>query len=427
MSDLTSTLLPRLKSYRLPGFDLGDDFVYPHYHGGSILNVASTVCQLFDIPGLGAPPLMDEITTPLKTLVPNVKRVILVLMDALALHRLQRWLGEGTVPLWGNLLDQGLLAPLTSVVPSTTSCALPSIWSGLSPAQHAMVGYELWLKEYGVVANMISHSPFSTPGSLEKAGFKPEEALPGPTLGMHLARHGIQPHAFQHYTIANSGLSRMFYQATKVHAFGSEVELAVNLRQLIESHPDERQMIGVYWGNVDHFSHLYGPDDERAKAEFIHFSRALQDFFVAQLNPVQRKETLLLLMADHGQIHTRKDPHYDLKKHPNLVRRLPIFPTGENRFMYLFIHPGQTEAVREYMDRTFMKQFAFVDPGYAVEAGLFGPGTPHPRLRDRLGDLLAIARGDSYLWWGAIDNPIFGRHGGIGAEEMLVPFLAAGI
>jgi hypothetical protein len=427
MLDLTSSLLPRLKAHRLPGLDLGDEFVYPHYQGGSILNVASTICSLFDIPGLGAPPLMEEIATPLKNLVPHVKRVILVLMDALALHRFQRWLGAGTVPLWGDLLDQGLLAPLTSVVPSTTSCALPSIWSGLSPAQHAMVGYELWLKEYGVVANMITHSPFSTPGSLEKAGFKPEEALPGPTLGTHLTRYGIQPHAFQHYTIANSGLSRMFYKDTKVHAFGSGVELAVNLRQLIETRPHERQMIGVYWGNVDHSSHLYGPDHEQPEAEFNHFSQAFRDLFVHKLHPVQRKETLILLMADHGQIHTRKDAHYDLKNHPNLVRRLPILPTGENRLIYFFIHPGQTEAVREYVDRTFMKQFVVVDPGYAVEAGLFGPGTPSPRLRDRIGDLLAIARGDRYLWWGAIENPIFGRHGGIGAEEMLVPFLAAGM
>ncbi len=427
MLDLTPTLLPRLTSYRLPGFDLGDDFVYPHYHGGSILNVASTICGLFDIPGLGAPPLMDEITTPLKGLIPNVKRVILVLMDALALHRFQRWLGEGVVPLWGDLLDQGLLAPLTSVVPSTTSCALPSIWSGLSPAQHAMVGYELWLKEYGVVANMISHSPFSTPGSLEKAGFKPEEALPGTTLGTHLANHGIQAHAFQHYTIAHSGLSRMFYKDTKIHAFGSSVEMAVTLRQLIETHPRERQMIGVYWGNVDHSSHLYGPDHEQPQAEFIQFSSVLRDLMVNKLSPALRKETLVLLMADHGQITTRKDPHFDLKNHPNLSRRLPMYPTGENRLIYFFIRPGQTEAVREYLDRTFMKQFTLVEPGYAIEAGLFGPGTPHPRLRDRVGDLIAIPRGDTYLWWGQTENPIFGRHGGMGAQEMLVPFAAAGL
>ncbi|NJN43937.1 MAG: alkaline phosphatase family protein, partial [Anaerolineae bacterium] len=139
-----------------------------------------------------------------------------------------------------------------------------------------------------------------------------------------------------------------------------------------------------------------------------------------------KEETLVVLMADHGQIHTRKDDHYDIKTHPNFARRLPMMPTGENRLVYLFIRPGQTEAVREYIDRTFLKQFALVDPGYAVEAGLFGPGEPHPRLRDRLGDLIAIPAG-CVSWWTPKENPIFGRHGGIGEEEMLVPFLAAGL
>jgi hypothetical protein len=427
MPDLTTTLLPHLKSHRLPGFDLGDEFVYPHYAGGSILNVASTVCNLFGVPEIGAQPLMEEIAIPLQSLVPKVRRVVLVLMDALALHRFQRWLGEGVLPFWNDLLKEGFLAPLTSVVPSTTSCALPSIWSGLSPAQHAMVGYEIWLKEYGVVANMITQSPFTVPGSLERAGFKPEEALPGPTLGMHLSKYGIRSYAFQHYTIANSGLSRVFFKDTKLKSFGTGVEMAINLRQLIESQPHEKQVIGVYWGNVDHYSHVYGPDDERPRAEFIDFTNVFRDLFVSQLNPAQRGETLVILMADHGQITTRKDAHFDLKSHPNLTRRLPMMPTGENRFIYLFIRPGQTEAVREYLDRTFMKQFVFVDPGYAVESGLFGPGVPHARLRDRIGDLIAISRGDTYLWWSANENPIYGRHGGISAEEMLVPFLAAGL
>ena len=72
-----------------------------------------------------------------------------------------------------------------------------------------------------------------------------------------------------------------------------------------------------------------------------------------------------------------------------------------------------------------MGQFALLDPGYAIEKGLFGPGTPHPRLADRTGDLMAIPKGPAYLWWGEGESPILGRHGGLTAEEMLVPLVAA--
>jgi hypothetical protein len=80
--------------------------------------------------------------------------------------------------------------------------------------------------------------------------------------------------------------------------------------------------------------------------------------------------------------------------------------------------------VREYVERTWPGQFAVLEPGYAVQCGLFGPGEPHPRLAERLGDLIVAARGSAYLWWDEKENKMLGRHGGLSPEEMLVPFVA---
>ena len=189
--------------------------------------------------------------------------------------------------------------------------------------------------------------------------------------------------------------------------------------------PGERKYIWAYWGEVDYFSHNYGPDDERTVNELVNFSDQLGSLFLNQLEGGNRRDTLLILMADHGQIKTQPDPHYDLSNHPGLTRRLHIMPTGENRLAFLHMRPGQGEAVREYIERTWPGQFATLDPVFAVEAGLFGPGDPHPRLFDRLGDLIVIARGNAYWWWSNRTDHLFGRHGGLSAEEMLVPFLAA--
>jgi hypothetical protein len=426
MPDLTSQLLPALESHRLPGLDLPDGLIHPKYDGGSILNLPATIADLFGAPPPGqARPLGPEILELLRAMADGVDRVVMILMDALALHRLRNWIELGAAPLWERMLESGFLAPITSVLPSTTSTALPTIWSGLSPAEHGLVGYELWLKEFGVVANMITHSPFRVPGRLDDAGFKPEKALPGPTLGWQLALEGVRTFAFQHYTIANSGMSRMFLKDSVVSAFGGAAELMANLRELIEDAPRERRFFGVYWSGVDSLSHVYGPDDIRPADDFAHFSSALERLLIDRLSPEMRGRTLLLLTADHGQIHTPKDPYYDLSSHPSLGRRLPILPTGENRLVYFNVRPGQMEAVREYLDRTFANRFIQLDPGYAVENGLFGPGEPHPRLRDRLGDLIAVPLGDAFLWWGDKESPIYGRHGGMTPQEMLVPFLAA--
>jgi hypothetical protein len=180
----------------------------------------------------------------------------------------------------------------------------------------------------------------------------------------------------------------------------------------------------VYWSEVDQFSHLYGPDDERTVEEFAAFTAACERLFLERLSSTARQDTLFILMADHGQIVTQPDPHYDLRNHPNLTRRLHILPTGENRLASLYIRPGQVEAVREYIERVWPNQFTTLDPAFAIDAGLFGPGTPHSRLLDRLGDLLVVARGEAYFWWSNKEDHLYGRHGGLSPGEMLVPFLA---
>jgi Type I phosphodiesterase / nucleotide pyrophosphatase len=430
MPDLTADLLPRLETNLLPGLNLGDGFIYPDYNGGSILNIPDSLCQLFGIPELSGKPLRIEILSPLLDSEP-VRRVILVLMDALSFHRLQRWtqghgLGE-TAPVWQQIAHDGLLTPLTSIVPSTTSAAITSLWTGRGAAEHGVAGYELWLKEYGVVANMIAQSPMTfrnSTGSLAQAGFDPEKYLPFTTLGTHFAAHGIKTYALQHHSIVHSGLSKMFFRDVNVQAFSTPSDLWVNARHLLETHPEERLYAWVYWGELDHLSHFYGPDDERSVAEFASFSTAFERLFLNRLSPELRRGTLVLLTADHGQINTLKSSNYDLNRHPEFTRRLHLQPTGENRMAYLYLRPGQYEEMTAYLNSTWPDQFTLINPLEAVAAGLFGPGKPHPRLLDRLGDVIAVARGSAYWWWADKENRLHGRHGGLSPEEMLVPLIA---
>lgn len=425
MPDISPELLPGLKAQRLPGLDLGGDFIYPAYNGRSVLNLPDTVCRLLGVEGIAGGPLAPDL---LARLPGGERRVILLVVDALALHRLRRWIERGSLPVWKRLAERGLLAPLTSVTPSTTSSVLTSLWTGRSPAEHGITGYEMWMKEYGIVANTIAHSPSAfrgDSGSLQRAGFDPEQVLTTPTLGVHLAAQGVQPHVFQHASIVRSGLSQMYFDRVTVQPFFTASDLWINLRKLFESRPGEPLYAYVYWSEVDTFSHRYGPNDERTEADFAAFSTAFERLFLEQLNPAARDGVTLLLTADHGQISTTPDPHYELRNHPSLTRRLHLQPTGENRLAYFYIRPGQTEAVREYLERTWPNQFSVVDAPYAVEAGLFGPGEPHPALLERVGDLVVVARGNAYLWWANKENRQLGRHGGLHAEEMIVPLLAA--
>lgn len=424
MADLSPDLLAEITTHRIPGIDLGEGFVYPFYDGRSVLNLPQSLCHWLGADGFSNQGLDRRYGVSFES---RYRHVVLVLLDALSLTRLQGWLAGGDLPVWSQLIETGVLAPLTSITPSTTSAVLTAMWTGRGAIEHGITGYEMWLKEYGVVANAILHAPMSFQGdmgSLKKAGFTPETFLDLPTLGDHLARFGIQTYAFQHKSIARSGLSRMLMGGSRVWAFTTPIDLWVGVRQLLEEKRDEANFLWVYWGELDYFSHHYGPDDERTLGEFLGFSTAFEHYFLKRLSPDARQETLMILVADHGQIATQPDSRYDLRNHPAFTRRLHILPTGENRLAYLYIRPGQTEAIREYVQCTWPGQFLFLEPRYAVRQGLFGEGKPHPGLFDRLGDLILVAKGNAYLWWSDKADHLLGRHGGLSSDEMLVPFLA---
>ncbi len=428
MANLTDSLLSKLRNHRLPGLDLRADFVYPAYHGYSILNIPASICRWLGVPPIAGAPLADEIEAALNGR--EFQRVILVVMDALGFERLQRWLQEGVAPVWGELAQAGSFAPLTSITPSTTSAAITSFWTGRSPTEHGLTGYEMWFKEYGVVGNTITHSAatfLNDPGGLARAGFNAQETLPFPVMGAYLAAQDIQTYVLQHASILHSGLSRTVLKDVNLRRYFTASDLWINLRTLIERNSRQRLYAYVYWSELDTLSHAYAPDDERSQAEFNQFCAALEQLFLRKLPPALRQGTLLLLTADHGAILTRPDPTYDLHNYPDLTRRLHLQPTGENRLAYLYIRPGQMEAVREIIEHAWPNQFSWVDSADAIEAGLFGPGNPHPGLYDRVGDLIVAAKNDAYLWWANKENQVYGRHGGLHPLEMLVPFVAVGL
>lgn len=425
MPNLSHSLLPKLLDHK--SSNLGSSpFVLPKYEDQSILNIPPTLCKWLGVPKFGANYLNPEITN---TLISQFRKVLLILVDGLSYQRFQKWQQES--PVWKPMIENGLLAPLTSVVPSTTSSSLTTLWTGQSPASHGIIGYEMWLKEYALVANMILHSPMTfrdgIPGSLKNAGFSPQEFLNIPTLGTHLQDHGCKTYSFSHYSIANSGLSQMLMKDVEIAPFQTPAALWVSVRHLIEKDHADKLFIWTYWGQLDGISHYHGPDDERAQAEFSHFSIAFERYFLSLLSTQARKDTLVILTADHGQTYTPLDTNNTFEHHPELNQYLRLKPTCENRFAFLYLRPGFEGKVREYFSQVFPKSFTLISQDEALEMGLFGPGPHHPDLINRVGDLIAIANNDAYLWWSDQKDFLLGRHGGLSPDDMLVPFLAGRI
>ena len=424
MQALAQNINEIIRQHQLQGLPANRDLTFPAYQGYSLSNIPASVCRLLDVPDYGEPPLGADILAELGG---PYKKVVLLVVDALGFTLLNHYLESDHAAFLKAQLANSLYLPLTSICPSTTASALTTLWTGVSPATHGVIGYEMWAKEYGMVINNILHSAISfygDTGGLRRAGFDPDAFLGRKTLGSHLADNGVESSAYLHYSIGSSGLSSMHLNNVNLHGYISEADMWVNMRNVMNANPDQRAYIYAYWSTIDTLTHRFGAYNERLAYEFSSFFQLFQSIFIEGLTKQARRDTLFIVTADHGSKETPRYDHFDLRNHTALNDMLRIQPTCEHRLVFLYTKPGMAPAVSDYFTDQWGDKFTLITSQTAFDIGLFGPGPHHPAIDDRVGDLIAIAHDDAYLWWADKPNVMLGRHGGLNTEEMLIPFYA---
>ena len=403
------------------------EIIFPYYAGLSIRNLAHTVVRLIGGAAasgrLGASPLDVRLWASLDD---RVRRVVLFITDGLGWRLLQEIMAEdaATAQVVADLVGEGTLTPLTSIAPSTTAAALPSIWSGAGPAATGMVGTRLLLREFGVLASLLHYRPLAGKHRhevLEDWGLDFETFLPVETVAEALGARAIPTYALLQQDLYGSGLSRVMHRGIKrvVRHYGY-TDLWIELRNLLHATRRNRCFVSVYWGAIDGVSHLFGTVTEQAIAEARCQLRDLRDVL---LGPgVGDGRTLFMLVADHGHSPVRE--HLDLSAHPPLTEALRCGLGGEGRFAHLYLRYDYRAGVRDYVRERLGDRLAVFDPAEALRAGLFGPEAPHAETGPRLGDLTLVAREgvviDERSRAGSVSAS---RHGGLSAREMLVPLV----
>ncbi len=412
---------------RFGGLNLPAEFVVPHYGGRSIVNVPASVVRLFGGEFSTAPldpALIEHFSS-------DVRRIVLVVVDALGYQRFRDTLRANTDNGFHALLrNGGQLTPLTSVFPSTTTAALTALWSGYTPAEHGFMGYQLFLRDYDVRANMIGFNPVATHSlggeQLVAAGLEPETFLVVPSLPQTLSGIDVPVYGLIEQPFVKSALSRVQIRGVKeLRGFVTSSDMWIALRTWMMEIPAERAMFVAYWSAVDSIAHTYGPSSETVVAEVNNLAYSFEREFMSLLPSSARKHTLFLLTSDHGQVDTPLSRAVRLRDHPELRNRLVMGLTGEARAAYLYCRNGEVEAVRQYFETRLGDKFFLMDSRAALNAGLFGPGRLAPETQYRIGDLVAVSRGPDILWDRTDPPTERGRHGGLLADEMLVPLIAA--
>ncbi|MCS7138571.1 MAG: alkaline phosphatase family protein, partial [Crenarchaeota archaeon] len=304
----------------------------PRYDGFSLPNLSNSLARFMGAKTRGKT-LGDDVFSEFR----NVDKIILIIIDAMGFNVFIKSSGDLRKSLSELLpIDEVHFRVLTSVFPSTTSTALTSFNTGLTPQEHGIVAYVLFMKELSSMINMITLSPVNDErrNRIFELGMSAEKLLGVKVLTQRLKEAGLKTKTLIRYGIRNSGLSTILYRNSEIVPAFTTVDFATNLAKLIK---DKRtDFIMAYWDSFDAQSHHYGPFSNEAELELLNTFTLLRKV-INSVPPKIAEKTLLLITSDHGQSKVDDEKAIKLEELKQLNNYLVMPPAGESRAAYLYV------------------------------------------------------------------------------------------
>ena len=147
--------------------------------------------------------------------------------------------------------------------------------------------------------------------------------------------------------------------------------------------------------------------------------RAIDDAY-GYLRDHLPQDSLVILIADHSQIAVSPLP---ICEREDLWNTLLHEPSIESRAAAFFVKPDQKELFEELFHKYYGSHFILYKAEEVLGMNLFGFGEEHPRLREFLGDYLALAIDNYNFQFRNSGFVMKGQHAGFLAEETLVPLI----
>jgi len=392
-----------------------DDFVLPDYDILNLRNIKSLVGKIYGVNSLKTVDFPDGFVDDFG----GVQKVFLVVMDGFGYNRLlehvKRYDGA-----FSELITKGVLKPLTSPFPATTSTSLTSIFTGLMPSEHGVIGYQMFSPEYGCVFNTLEMKPvYGYSSEVEIARNLSVRIKPWMPA---LQEHGIRTLMATKGSIIGSGLSRVVHADQELMPYMLESEMFVKCRRALEQQGPA--FLVLYYSGIDTLEHRYGPYSDEVTSEIQSFEFLLRNFF-NKLSDATKKETLIMLTADHGVCQTQRTLY--VKDYPEVAGRLQLPPVGDSRCGFLFAKQGERENLKSALEKS-LDGFKLVASKDLIDNGAFGRTTGYSLLQPAVGDFSALSRGPHALSYPYYEDDRnreqHGGHGGMTAEEVVVPLLS---
>jgi len=408
-----------------------EGFVYPQYDGYCFSNIPSAIQYLF---GLKSNSPLSVVLDKAGIQPGEDLTIVALLIDGFGYNQWLRYAEK--YEFLRRFTENGAVAPVTAVFPSTTAASLTTIHSGLTPQEHGLPEWWVYFEELGQVVVTLPFRPLGghIQDELLLYGADPKILFDGDTLYGALAESGVPSFNLIHDPISGSAYSSLILSGSEVVPFSDGSDLMARLTGKIgETRPPA--YVHVYWDKIDGAAHEHGLHSSQYLAQLDRFFALLTDEFLDRLPSTAAKHSVLLIMADHGQVSVDPEATIYLNDYPELTDCLrtgrggeSVLPWGSARDVFLSVKPERLDEALELLSDALGDRATVVKTETAFKDGLFGRGQPHREFKNRIGDILILPHGNLTLWYERPYHKRFtmlGMHGGLSPDEMLVPFAAA--
>ncbi|WP_213933188.1 alkaline phosphatase family protein [Rhodococcus sp. B50] len=336
---------------------------------------------------------------------------VVLLVDGMGWELLQR--NAKAAPY----LTQTPGSPMRAGFPTTTAVSLASLGTGLPSGLHGITGYQSYVDEIEAPVNWLRWTLAGTAVD-QRDDLVPETVQPHPTVFERGREAGLTVTTVVPKAFEGSGLTRAVLRGGNFVGVSAYGDLLAQVVAAVRT--GDRSLVYCYIGEVDTLGHVYGPESAAWLAQLT-----VVDRFVEQLAGTLPDGTRLLVTADHGMVDASRGRRIDFDHTPGLGEDVTVI-AGEPRCRHIY-----TDHVDRVLERwrNELGDHAWVgtrDDAFA--ACLFGPD-PDPSLIKRIGDIVAVGRGESTVIRSdgeQVMSNLPGQHGALTDEELLVPLLRIG-
>lgn len=380
----------------------------PQYMGNSLVNLMSSIKQHFGN-RIFYPPL--EIF-PIKEFV-GINNICLLLIDGMGYNFLEKY-GKKTT------LYKHLRGKYTSVFPSTTAAAATTIYTGVAPLNHAVLGWFTYLRELGVISTIL---PLFTRGL--KTPHINHDITAESIFQMNSFFSDLNAKGFVLIpkSLVNSSYNKVFSAGASQIGFNNLKELFQFSNNILKNSPGKKYLFD-YWPELDEIGHIYGINSEKAINHFNEIDREFGNF-CDQISQ-QVSSVKIIVTADHGLIDTTPQSTLILDQFPELYSMLTLPLCAEPRTVFCFVRPSKTEAFEKYITKHFADYCYMLRNQEFLDQKYLGCYEPHKKLFDRLGDYILLMK-DNYILkdqlLGEKRKDLIGNHGGNSEDEMYIPLI----